>query len=107
MDEPYSDVRVVVVCLVEILVTIRPLNGERQCGLIGQFVQESSIPQKDVLMPAVSLVLRDSTRKIVTFIVEIQLQFEMRHQFGVAPDCKEMMHIREILFGLGFVPTVG
>src|SRR5690349_8367482 len=56
-------------------------------------------------MSVVSLVLRDSTRKIVPFIVKIQLQFEMRHQFGVTSDRKEMMHIRNIPFCLECEPA--
>lgn len=107
MDDSYPDVGVVVVGLHDIHPTIRSLNRQQNRSSIGQLVTEPPVSLKDVFMLPVSFIIGKSTGPIVPLIVEVQFQFEMRHQFGVQSECDEVMHIRRIFFGFKLVSAVG
>ncbi len=89
-----------------IQVAICPLDRERDSGIISDLVQEPAASKKDVLAPMkVMMILGDPGRKVVAFIMKVQLQFQMFHQVGFESDRCEMMDIGTVLMKLGMVPA--
>jgi len=67
MDDSNLNVGVVIDRLSDIHPAIRPLNVKRQSTLIGQLIEESPGPLKDVLMFSVSLIVMKSTGPVISF----------------------------------------
>lgn len=85
---------------------VRSLDRERHSGIIRNLVQEPAATEEDVLTSQkMQLVLRDPRRKVVAFIVKVQLQFQVLHQISLESDRREMLNIGTIFMKLRVKPA--
>ncbi len=88
-------------CMLGIQIAVRSLDRERDSRIISDLVQEPAASKKDVLAPMkVMMVLGDPGRKVVAFIMKVQLQLQMFHQIGFECDRREMMDIGTVFMKL-------
>ena len=95
-----------VVGLKEVLSTIDPLNGQHHGGVVGQLVKEPSVSLKNVLMAIKPLIVRDTTRKIIAFIVEVQLDIHVLHELGFKTDGSKVVDIRDVVFEFNLLAAI-